>query len=180
MIESKTIGEIMIPLEKYPHVYDTCTLREAIAEMRKCEIINHDGRRSSPRDLLVFDAAEVLVGSLRRRDILRGLEPSFMLGDKPYYKEKLFDVAVDANLFQLSYDKVLDEMQKRAGERVTKVMIPLISVVNSGDHILKAIKEMVDNNCSILPVLDNDEIVGVVRTIDVMYEMALFLKIKTD
>lgn len=180
MIESKTIGELMIPLDKYPHVKDTCTLREAIIEMRRFQIVNHDGRRSSPRDLLVFDQADVLVGTLRRRDILRGLEPTFMVSDKPYYKEKLFDVEVDANLFKLSYDKVLDEMQKRAEERVTKVMIPLISVVNSGDHLLKAIKEIVDNNCSILPVLDKDEIVGVIRTIDVMNEIAIFLKIEDD
>ena len=59
--------------------------------------------------------------------------------------------------------------------KVKDFMIPIKATVEYGDHIMKAISEMVDQNVSLLPVLDDDNVVGVVRSVDVLNEIALIV-----
>ena len=67
----------MIPLEHYPHIPYWFTLRQAMAEMESSQL-EFEGRKSLPRGLLVFDERYQLLGMVRRRDILWGLEPDFL------------------------------------------------------------------------------------------------------
>ena len=87
-METKRAGDIMIPLEAYPHLASTATLRDAIREMDQIAI-EASGRVSAPRVVLVFNNADQLVGLVRRRDILRGLEPRFMAQRTPTSRESL-------------------------------------------------------------------------------------------
>ncbi|MHC4777246.1 MAG: CBS domain-containing protein, partial [Planctomycetota bacterium] len=74
-MHEKCVRDIMVPLNEYPHIPSTHSLREAIQEMGKIQILRK-GNTSLPRTALVFDEAHnELVGLLRRRDIMRGLEP---------------------------------------------------------------------------------------------------------
>ena len=70
----KKAGELMIPLEKYPHVPYWFSLRQAVAIMEKTKL-NPDmpGSSSLARFVLVFNETYKLLGITRRRDILRGL-----------------------------------------------------------------------------------------------------------
>ena len=74
---TKRAGDVMIPLEKYPHIPHWFTIRQAVAEMKK-SVLEIGGQKSLPRSLLVFDEKYHLLGTVRRRDILRGLEPKFL------------------------------------------------------------------------------------------------------
>ena len=47
--------------------------------------------------------------------------------------------------------------------------------IDYDDHIMKAIYEMVDQNTSLLLVRKDDDIVGVVRSVDVLSEIALIV-----
>ena len=172
MIESITAAQIMIPLARYPRIEQTATLRQAIALMEGCQIVNRDGSRSAPRVLLVFGPADRLLGILRRRDIMRGLEPRFLVGGQPGYPRKLFDVKVDPNLSEVSYDHALGGIRRRAERRVSEVMIPIAVTINADDHLMKAMNEMVENNCSLLPVIDQGRVVGVLRSLDVLHEIS--------
>ncbi len=174
MITAKRAGEIMIPLDKYPHVLLTCTIREVVALMEESQI-NIESRTSLPRVVLVFDAANELMGVVRRRDILRALEPDFLSSRPMEYRKKLFDVKVDPNLAELTYDRVLEGIQKRAERPVSDVMLPIAVKVDHADHIVKVIYEMVDNNLSLIPVLNEGKVVGVVRSVDVLHEVAQIL-----
>ena len=44
--------------------------------------------------------------------------------------------------------------------------------INYNDHVLMAVYEMVDNNVSFLPVMHDDKMVGVLRSVDVFHEIA--------
>ena len=77
-MDLKRAGDLMIPLDKYPHLPYWFTLRQAIAEMEKSEL-EIQGRKSLPRLVLVFDETYKLLGMVRRRDLLRGLEPDFLV-----------------------------------------------------------------------------------------------------
>ena len=167
-------GDIMIPLDKYPHVPHWFTLRQAMAEIEKSEF-EIKGRKSLPRVILIFDERNQLMGTVRRRDILRGLEPRFLTNKSMDYRKKLFDVKVDPNLSEMSFDRFLKGIKEQAERPVREVMLPIAATVDYEDHIIKVIYEMVDKNVSLLPVLKDQKVVGTVRSVDVFREVAKLL-----
>jgi len=173
-MEMKRAGDIMIPLDDYPHLPYWFTLRQATAELEKSEVEIH-GRKSLPRAVLIFDEKYQLMGMARRRDIMRGLEPEFLLGRPIESRKTLFDVKVDPNLSELSYDKLLQGMRRQGQRPISEVMRPIVTTVDFEDHLVKVIYEMVDRGLSILPVLKDGKVVGVVRSVDAFHEIAEIL-----
>jgi CBS-domain-containing membrane protein len=173
-MEMKRAGEIMIPLDEYPHLPYWFTLRQATVELEKSEV-EIDGRKSLPRAVLIFDEKYQLMGMARRRDIMRGLEPEFLMSRPIESRKTLFDVKVDPNLSELSYDKLLQGIRRQAERPISDVMRPIVATVDFEDHLIKIIYEMVDRGMSILPVLQEGKVVGVVRSVDVFREIAEIL-----
>ena len=173
-MNEKLVQEIMVPLDEYPCIPGSYTLRDAIIEMG-VQILR-EKQLSLPRVALVFDDDfSELLGMLRRRDIMRGLEPRFMAGGSPKYQRKLFNVSIDPNLAELSYDRIVAGIRKRADRLVREFMIPIKATINHDDHIMKAIYEMVDQDTSLLPVMRDNGVVGVVRSVDLLGELALII-----
>ena len=170
-METKRAGEIMIPLDQYPHIPYWFTLRQAIAEMEKSQLEVGD-RKSLPRTILVFNEAYELLGMVRRRDIFRGLEPHFLASKPLEYRKKLFDVQVDPNLSELPSGRMIEGIREQSGRQVSEVMIPIVATVDYEDHIMKIIYEMVDKDLSLIPVLQERRVAGVVRSVDVLHEIA--------
>jgi CBS-domain-containing membrane protein len=170
----KRAGDIMIPLDEYPHLPYWFTLRQATVELEKSEVEIH-GRKSLPRAVLIFDEKYQLMGMARRRDIMRGLEPEFLMSRPIESRKTLFDVKVDPNLSELSYDKLLQGMRRQAERPISDVMRPIATTVDFEDHLVKVIYEMVDRGMSILPVLKEGKVVGVVRSVDAFREIAEIL-----
>jgi predicted transcriptional regulator len=173
-MEIKKAEEVMIPLDKYPHIPYWFSLRQAIAEMEKSEL-EVMGKKSLPRVVLVFDEKYRLMGMVRRRDLLRGLEPKFQLESSRASEKRWFDIKIDPELAELSYDNILKGICERAKHPVSDIMIPVTMTVNADDHLMKVIYEMVENNLSLLPVLKDNRIIGVVRSVDVFHEVAQLL-----
>ena len=164
----------MIPLDEYPHIPYWFTLRQATSELDKSEV-EIGGRKSLPRVILIFDEKYRLMGMAKRRDIMRGLEPEF-LSKRPIESRKtLFDVKVDPNLSELSYDKLLDGIWRQAERPICDVMRPIAATVDIEDHLVKIIYEMVDRGLSLLPVLQEGKVAGVVRSVDAFREIAEIL-----
>ena len=171
----KRVRDVMVPLAQYPSIRDTATLREAVQLMATAELDVH-GRRSLPRVLLVFDEIEVMVGYVRRRDLMLGLEPKFLVVQPLAYRKKLFDVAVDPNLSELSHDRVVNGIREQGGRPVSDVMQPIEAVVQADDYIMKAIYEMVSQDLTLIPVVDGKQLVGVVRSVELFHEVAQMLQ----
>lgn len=170
-MELKRVGDIMIPLDRYPHIPYWFTLRQAVVEMEKAQF-DIAGRKSLPRYVLVFDEEYRLLGTARRRDIMRGLEPHFLLSKSVEAMSGLFDQKVDPNLFEMSYDKLAERIRKRADRPISEVMRPIKLTIQFDDHLLKAVSEFVESDVSIIPVLKDGKVVGVVRTVGVFRELA--------
>lgn len=173
MIAGKRAGDIMIPLDAYPHIPYWFTLRQAMAEIENT-VIDIEGQKSLPRIVLVFDEKYNLMGMVRRRDILRGLQPDYVTAGSSDSK-KLINVEVDPNLMEMSYDILIKNIKDRAEQPVSKIMIPITQTVEYEDHIMKVVHEMVTYNLSLLPVLCVGEVVGVVRSVDVFHEIAHYI-----
>jgi predicted transcriptional regulator len=106
---------------------------------------------------------------------MRGLEPGFLISGSLGYAEKLFNVDVDPNLSELSHDKIVAGLRQRSKRLVKDFMIPIPATINHNDHIMKAVCEMVDRDTSLLPVLEGQDVIGVVRSVDVLSEIALVI-----
>jgi len=173
-VTTKRAGEIMIPLDQYPHIPYWFTLRQAVAALEKSEI-EREGRKSLPRALLVFDEHYHLLGCVRRRDILRGLEPKFLRTMPISHRKSLFDVEVDPNLVDLSTGKISLALQERADQPVSEIMSPITTMVDVNDHLAKIIYKMINRDLNLIAVSRDDKVVGVVRSVDVFHEVANLL-----
>jgi CBS-domain-containing membrane protein len=169
------VRDFMIPVDRYPSVRDNAPLREAVAVIENAQL-EVELRKSLPRALLVFDGIHVLVGTVRRRDILRGLEPRFLVSQPLEYRRKLFDVAVDPNLAELSFDRVIQGIREQADRPVSDVMQPLQSILSADDHLMKAVWEMVSYDLTLIPVVEGKSLVGVLRSVDAFHQVARLLK----
>ncbi len=161
----------MIPLDEYPHIPYWFTLRQAMAEMEKWEF-DVNSRKFLSRVMLVFNEKYQLLGIVRRRDILRGLVPKSQGGLLINLRKRLFDVKANQNLSELPFNKLVKRIQKQAEQPVSDVMRLIKPTVDYEDNIIKVIYKMVENNLSLLPVVRNKEVVGVVRTEDIFHEIA--------
>ena len=167
----KRAGELMIPLTDYPHIPYWFSLRQAIAMLSKSEI-EVEGRKSLPRAFLVFNEAYELLGVVRRRDILRGLGPRALMEPISGAPEKLFDVKADPALFEMSYEQLEKDIREQSERPVGEVMLPIKTTLNHDDKLVKIMYEMVQNDLSLLPVMKDGSVVGVVRSVDVLEEIA--------
>ena len=170
-LEKLRIGDIMIPIDDYPRIGPQTTLREAMLALERAQL-EVDGRKSLPRVLLVMDGAGKLLGTVRRRDIMRGLEPRHLVAQPLNYRKKLFDVSVDPNLAELSHDKTVNGIREQAGRQVREVMRPIEVAIETRDHIIKGIYEMVGYGLTLLPVLEAGRVVGVVRSVELFRELS--------
>lgn len=163
-------ADLMIPIEEYPHIPYWFTLREALAEIEQSQL-EHAGRKSLPRAVLVFDERYQLLGIVRRRDILRGLEPDFLAGGFRNQKQP-FAVTADASLTELSWEELVSGLRAQCERPVSEVMLPLKTTVQADDNLLKVVYEMTRNNLSFVPVLRDGKVAGVVRTVELCREVA--------
>jgi len=170
-MEMRRVGEIMIPLKDYPHLPVWSSMLEAIEMMHRAEL-EVRGRKSLPRIILLFDLDGSISGTVRRRDLMQGMEPQFLLGQSLQQRIKLFDIQVDPHLSELWPDRWVEGIREQVNRPVTDVMRPIERTIDSDELIMDAVYEMVNHDLILLPVLEEDKVVGVIRTVDVFHEIA--------
>jgi len=170
-IENIRIGEIMIPIEDYPKVAPGAKISDAMAIMEGSALAV-GGRTSLPRVVLVIDRAGKLQGTVRRRDIMRGLEPQFLSNKPLTHRKQLFEIDVDPNLASFSADHIVSGVREQAEKPVSSISRPIDVYLNAEDNIIKGLYEMVDHGLTLIPVVKQGSVVGVVRTVELMHELS--------
>ena len=151
MAREKRVKDLVIPLTDYPHMPYWGTLKEAIVQLN---VVYETGHNT----VLVFDESYKFVGILLQRDILRGLEPKFVR----HFKRG----------FPVSWDDLLkSEGQKRLARPVKEFMSGVAATVDAQDSILKASHIMLGEDAYLLPVMEGDKLIGVVRMGDLFHEI---------
>ncbi len=173
-MENVLVSDIMIYLDEYPAVASTASVRDVIDLIENFEI-DINGVKSKPRMILVLDKEDNLAGFVRRRDILNGLSPSFLQSRMLKYQKKLFDIKIDPDLSELSFEKLFRDLKKNVDRPVTDIMIHDVFTINYDEHLIKAISSIVENDITFLPVMNKGKCVGVVRSIEVFGEVAKYV-----
>jgi CBS domain-containing protein len=164
---AKTAQDVMIDLDRYPQALATQTLATAAQRLEQAQI-HFGGRTSMPRVLLVFDTDNQLLGMVRRRDILRGLEPEFHQDLGESHPEAHFKTEIDPNLSDLIGTDDPERLRTRLEKPLSEVLCDIPAWVTVHDSLMKVVRELVGKNTHIAAVLDDSKVVGVVRTLDVL------------
>jgi len=155
-LEEPSVQELMVPAQSYEQLYSDQTLREAIAKLRESLLLAEASTSDrGHRSVLVFDRSERFVGLLRISDVLRAVVPEY-LREPPC--SSFF-----TGMF-LAQGKVL--ARQSISELVTGP--PAIDV---NTPLIEAVHLMAEHRVVNLAVLDEGELVGVLRDKDVLGEL---------
>jgi CBS-domain-containing membrane protein len=163
MPDKTKVREIMVPLTTYPHMPYWFSLRQAITMLRLTGADDAHHERP-PRVVLVFDEKYQLMGLLRRRDMLRGLEPKY-LGGGP--KSAQWPSMSSQELCALWSDPKASK--EAAGAQVKDWMVPVKGTVNIDDPLTKAACLLIQDDVPVLAVMNGNKVAGIV-TIEDVYE----------
>lgn len=161
---SGTVGDYVLPLADYPHVRDTATLREVFATLKE----KYDSAEQF-RSVLVLDAEDHLVGMLGLRDLLHALLPDYLHHGAAHFEGKNDDVGALALLWQ---DDCAEQCRKASLLPVRASVTPVKTTVAASDPISKAVFLFATHSINILPVVEGGRIIGVLRIVDVLHEVA--------
>ena len=162
MSDQKTVKDLMIPLEDYPHIPYWFTLRQAMAIVREATV-KFEGS-FEPRAVLVFDEKYQLMGILTLRDIIKGLEPKFL--------QETGLIKMDPSLTVFIGDFCGPKMKEESQRPVSEVMSPIKATVNTADVITKPLYLMIKENLGLLPVMQGGKVAGMLRLSDLFGEIS--------
>ena len=162
MPHKKKVREVMIPLQDYPHIPHWFTLRQAVAIVRE-SAIKYAGV-FEPRTVLVFNEKYQIVGILTLRDLLKGLEPGFLRESEL--------IKTDPSIALVMGELFGPGMKRQAERPVSEVMGSIKVSVKADDSLVKALFLMVSENVGMMPVLEEDKVVGMVRLTDLFLQVS--------
>lgn len=170
--------DLMIPLDMYPHIGESASLADAIKTFVGAQI-DRKGRLSLPRILLIFNEEGQLSGVVRRRDIIGGLLPGFLTQQEEPHPEALFDTdpAAHIDLADLFKDEEHKVLSANSEAPVTSVMQPLDFMVAADDDLMELIKQTAQTQSHFLPVMEDDHVIGVVRTVELLNQIKRYLEL---
>lgn len=165
MSTRKGIKDIMVTIDDYPHIPGDTTLKTAIGIVRAAMV---EGKSCYQPMIALVLGDNGLLGTLRMRDILKGLEPMFLTPS-----ETVQGYSDDASALAVLWDTLFNREAKERIERpISEVMNPVRVVVDVDDPIVKAAYLMINNDLLILPVVEEGKrVVGMVRMIEVFEEL---------
>lgn len=166
MLVIRKTKNLMVDVYRYPHIPADISLKQGIEIIKESMLT--EKACFQPMIALVFDNKR-LVGTLRMRDILQGLEPAFM-------KASTHAEGYEPVMAELAsvWDTLFDSESKELVEKpIKEVMRPVKVYVEPEDPVVKAAYLMIHNDLMILPVIENKKkLVGLVRMIEVFGDLS--------
>ena len=151
-MHEKRIEDVTIPLGECPHMPHWGTLKEAIVLLNVAHEPGHN-------IVLVFDESYNLVGILSQTAILKGLNAR-----KGGIKKKKSTISWET----LLGGKAEEQLSRPVKDFMAKVKV----TVDASEGILKAAQIMLREDSLLLPVMDRDKVVGVVRIGDLFHHIS--------
>ncbi len=164
-MNNKLVKEIFVPILEYPHIKESTSVKEAFRVLRKSF---EDGK--GYRSILVVNDKNQLKGLLAMSDLIQAVEPRFLKVVKP---DTYQGPPLEYPALTLIWQELFSEgCKKEAKKPVKEVMNPVHSTITLEDSIAKAAYLLIMTNARVLPVIDKERVIGVVRLVDIFNEIA--------
>lgn len=137
------------------------TIHDAVAKLAELDrkFVSHG--IVSAKSIVVEDRDGYFIGLLTMLDILNAIEP-------PFLREA-------DHLVGIGWDGLFEEIIHQAENRMVKESMTEaaeIIAVKQDDRLIKVVELMVKHRLRLLPVLEDDKVVGIVRLYDIFHEVA--------
>jgi CBS domain-containing protein len=164
MSNAKKVKDVMVQITEYPHIPYWMSVRDAIAMIHSS--YDEEKGLGEARMVLVFDEKYQLQGILTLKNMLTGIEPKFMRKDP---KSKFQGLTNDdyVSLVALMEGTFSEKCKEEAAKPVKEVMTPIRATVKASDSVEKAAFVMLQSNVSLVPVMEGNDVAGVLRMSDV-------------
>lgn len=166
----------MIPIDRYPHVTYEDTLLHAIEAIEE-KWIEIGEQKTLPFVILVFGNTDNLVGMASINNILRGLEPKYLL--QRSLTDKLLKKKKSSEQSAIQNKRIIRAIMERGERRIGEVMFPIEATIDCNEHIFTTVAVLSECRISLIPVLDGQNVVGVIRSVDIFHEISQTL-LKND
>lgn len=178
----QTVKDLMLPVDHYVTVQEDTTISDAIKILEKMRhIFESEGKEYRPRQLIVLDRQNRVVGRLTQLDVVTSLEPKYRSeqGDEAIKHisasglspELLKNMMRWYSLWGESFD---DRCSKVARMNVKDCMRPprRDEYIDENEALETAVHQLVLGRHSALMVTRKDEVVGFLRLSDVFDQIA--------
>ncbi|GAB6180652.1 hypothetical protein JCM14036_19710 [Desulfotomaculum defluvii] len=157
----KKVRDIMVPIQDYATVFLENSLRDAMFVLKNTFYSGHMAGSQAHRSVLVFNNKKQLVGTLSFRDIIRSIPID---RDGPKCWDGLFTHVC----------------LTQADKKVKDIMRPVQDIrLQAGDSILDAIFMLTNNEIELVPVEEKEEIVGMIRAVEIFKEVSELVEANT-
>jgi len=165
MLDDLIARDFMIPIEEYPHVSASGTICDAMALMHRSLA---DARKY--RTILVTDEDQHLLGYLSLRDLIRAVGPSYLRKEAPNYKghQPFQGISNDLSALSLIWQEGFSvKIREEAKKPIQDAMTLIERTVSPEDPFAKCIYLMLVQDELMIPVVEDDKVVGVIRQVDI-------------
>ena len=167
--EEKKAKDIMIPIEDYTTIDADSTIKEGIERLKKSfETIASSSRimETGHRSIVVFDRKGEMVGILSISDLIRSLQPSYLLAPKPSMADSIeYSPMFWTGLFT-SQAKAL------VNKKIKDVMSEAPLSVDENTNLMEIANLIYVEQVRRIAVTRNGKVVGVVREQELFFEIA--------
>ena len=176
-----TVRVLMVPLAEYATVSEEATLYDAVLALEKAQEA-FDPKKQRHRAVLVFDKKNKIVGKLGQLDILKALEPRYAeMGDLGTLSRTGFSPQFLRSMIQkfaLWDESLRDVCSKAARLKVKDIMYTPTEgeYVEESASLGEAIHQLVMGHHQSLLVTRGEEIVGILRLVDVFKDICDTMK----
>jgi len=170
MLDNLRVQDVYLKIADYPNVPLNAPIGHAFHIMHH---VLED--KTKFRTILVLDDDDHLMGYLSLRDLIRAVGPDYLHKSRPNVKghQPFEGFSQDLTALSLIWQdgftlKLQDELKKPVSEYMT-LMEDMVSL---GDPIAKALYIMLFRDVLMLPVVENECVVGVIRLVDLFERIA--------
>jgi CBS domain-containing protein len=162
---SGVVRDLMVELERFPHVSGSANLRDVFAKLHAAS-----GSSELFRNILVLDDKGRLLGTLGLKDVLHALLPDYLRHGSSHYQGSSNDVSALAVLWQEDCEEQCREAHRILAKNHVS---PIAATIGADEPITKAAFLFATTPVNILPVVEGKQVIGVIRLVDVFDEVVI-------
>ena len=162
---SGVVRDLMVELERFPHVSGNASLRDVFAKLHAAS-----GSSELFRNILVLDDKDRLLGTLGLKNALHALLPDYLRHGSTHFQGASNDVSALAVLWQ----EDCEEQCRAASKILAKDHVsPIAATIRPDDPLTKAAFLFATTPVNVLPVVEGKQVIGVIRLVDVFDEVVI-------
>jgi len=178
----QSVQELMVPVDSYVTVPDGTTVGEAIRILEK---VRHkyqsEGKEYKPRQLIVLDSQNRVVGMLSQRDVVVALEPKYKTeqGDEAIAHTSQAGLSPELLKSMMKWYSLWGESFDARCQKVIRMTVKECmhiprrdEYITENEQLEAAIHQMVMGGSRSLLVTRGDNVVGILRLSDVFEQVS--------